>query len=413
MAQFSVRKLPSGNWQYRFEAAKVDGKRRQISKGGFSTKAECTAAAIKAVSEYVNAGTVFVPSEVSFSDFLDKWVEAYCKVNLKPSSVTCYEKKIKNHIKPALGIYRLCSISTTVLQDFINAKFNDGYSMNSLTTMKGILNLSLDYAVKMKYIASNPMHSVRLPNPRATTEVPTRKKVKSLYTEEQIEAIFKRFPKWHPCHLPFMLAYRCGLRVGEVFGLMVEDIDLDNKTLSVNRQIQWNETDRVWRFSNPKFDSFRTIGLDDEMCELLRDMLPWLNNSKAYYQELYTRLFIDSKNTLISVAPGQTVPDDVVREVHMLNKRDNGTYIQPRVMQHAFRVIHYDLNMPDLDFHSLRHTHATFLFEQGVPMPAIQKRLGHSNIDTTVQVYTNHSTELMEQQLLDVLNKKKDQEKKQ
>lgn len=92
MAQFSVRKLPSGTWQYRFEAAKVEGKRKQIQKGGFSTKAECTAAAIKAVSEYVNAGTVFIPSEISFSDFLDKWVDSYCKINLKQTTITGYQK---------------------------------------------------------------------------------------------------------------------------------------------------------------------------------------------------------------------------------------------------------------------------------------------------------------------------------
>lgn len=88
----------------------------------------------------------------------------------------------------------------------------------------------------------------------------------------------------------------------------------------------------------------------------------------------------------------------------MLNRRDNGTYIQPRVLQHCFRVIHLKLGMPDADFHSLRHTHATMLLDAGVPLPLIQQRLGHANIKMT-EHYSNHVTDNMVNTMLNALKK--------
>lgn len=73
-----------------------------------------------------------------------------------------------------------------------------------------------------------------------------------------------------------------------------------------------------------------------------------------------------------------------------MNVRENGSFIQPRCMQHASRVIHK--TYPEFDFHSLRHTHCTMLLEAGLPIKYVQKRLGHKNIEVTMNIY-NHLTE--------------------
>ena len=73
-------------------------------------------------------------------------------------------------------------------------------------------------------------------------------------------------------------------------------------------------------------------------------------------------------------------------------------------MQHCFRVIHYDLNYKKIDFHSLRHTHATLLLSSGVNIKAVQERLGHKKPNITLDVYT-HVTDEMRDFTLDVLNK--------
>ena len=94
MAEINVRKRGQ-KWEYRFEAAKINGKRKQIGKGGFRTKKEALEAGAEALAEYKKSGKSFKPSEMSFSDLLDEWYENYCKVELKDTTLIGYEKNIR------------------------------------------------------------------------------------------------------------------------------------------------------------------------------------------------------------------------------------------------------------------------------------------------------------------------------
>lgn len=98
------------NWEYRFELAPVDGKRKWKEKSGFPRKQDAMAAAAIAYSEYVNGGEVINVREISFSDVLDRWIEEYCKQQLADETVKNYEKRIRTHIKPALGAYRVGAV---------------------------------------------------------------------------------------------------------------------------------------------------------------------------------------------------------------------------------------------------------------------------------------------------------------
>ena len=75
-------------------------------------------------------------------------METYCKANLKQVTITNYEKKLRLHIKPELGIYKLKALTTPVLQKFMNQKAQQNYSRITLSVIKGILSGSLNYAVK-------------------------------------------------------------------------------------------------------------------------------------------------------------------------------------------------------------------------------------------------------------------------
>ena len=189
MASVNVRKR-GDKWQYQFEAAIVDGKRKQITKSGFRTKKEALEAGTKALAEYNSCGLSFVPSEISFNDYLDYWIKEYAQVNLKETTVNNYIKKIRLYIKPELGIYKLKALTPAILQSYINKKFNEGFSRNTLLVLKGILSGSLNYAVQpLEYIKFSPMAAVRLPLKRAIPDTPTRKKEKHIITEEQFNNI--------------------------------------------------------------------------------------------------------------------------------------------------------------------------------------------------------------------------------
>ena len=232
------------------------------------------------------------------------------------------------------------------------------------------------------------MTAVKLPLQRAVPNTPTRKKEKHIITEEQYEKILERFPYGHSCYLPLQLAYRCGLRLGEAFAITWNDIDFKKKTLNINKQVQWKEN--YWYFSDTKYKSDRIIVLDDIMLNILKKYKAQQLKDKIYYGELYTKLRINNKNQ-INESEGS--------EVNLINIRENGTYIQPRVMQHCFRIIHYKLGYKDLDYHSLRHTHATMLLSSGANIKAVQERLGHKKLDLTLDVYTHVTDEMREQTL--------------
>ena len=94
-------------YQYKFEVAKVDGKRKFINKSGFDTKEEAIKAGNIAFTEYLNMGLVFKEKEISFSDYLDYWYENYCEVNLKYNTRRTYKTIMDKYLKPELGKYRL------------------------------------------------------------------------------------------------------------------------------------------------------------------------------------------------------------------------------------------------------------------------------------------------------------------
>lgn len=393
------------NWEYRFETAPIDGKRTHCSEAGFRTKSEAEEAGTKAKALYESAGQTFKPSETSVSDYLDYWIDTYCKTNLKVTTIEGYKKKMRLYIKPVIGHYRLKSLQPSQLQELINDMFNKGFSWNTLSSVKGILTLSLDYAVEpCKFLAINPAVHVKLPIKRAKPEVPTRKKERRPVTLDEWNQIMERFPEGEPSHIPLVLAYRCGMRLGEVFGIMWEDIDFDAATLRIDRQVQMNEQVKLWEFQPPKYDSYRTIHLDTATLELLKREYDKQQRAKVYYDKHYKQLHVDKTTHSEHFFDSGLLSTNVsTQPVHMVMSRESGEFIQPRILQHVGRIIHgkykegYPVISADWDYHSLRHTHATMLYESGLPMSLIQERLGHAKIETT-NVYT-HNTPKMQEQL--------------
>lgn len=384
-------------WRYRFQITSSDGKRKYESKSGFSTQKEAYAEGVKAKAKYDATGIIFRPTEMSFKDYLEHWIKLYCEKNCSTTTIQSYRKRIRLYILPKLGKYSIHQLTPAAMQQFINELVSSGMSRNTITDIKAILTNSLSYAVlPLQYIESSPMIYVKIPK----MEKIESKTKKHIFVEPDVwRQIIERFPEGHASHIPLMIGYHCGLRLGEVFGLCWEDFDYNNKTLRIERQVQIDERVKKWEIVHPKYHSNRIIDLDNTITELLQREHQRQDTAKDYYKEFYTNVYVnngylDSCGTLIN----------------LITVRENGTYIQPRTMQHVMRVIHGKANKTDtaiseqFDFHSLRHTHATMLFQAGVPLPAIQKRLGHANLDIT-EIYTDHVTEKMNSQLAATLNK--------
>ncbi len=124
-------------------------------------------------------------------------------------------------MKPKLGHYKLSTITTATLQEFINKVYLDGsYSKNFLKNILKVLKTSFGYANEtVNFIKTNPAEKVRLPRYDIPDSDPAH-----IFTKEEIERILNRFTN-NPCaYYAFLTAYHTGLRVSEVFGLSWEDI---------------------------------------------------------------------------------------------------------------------------------------------------------------------------------------------
>ena len=128
-----VRKR-SKSWSYYFDTAKINGERNKIEKGGFRTQKEALEARAVAIAEYDNTGRAFSPKEISVADYLDYWLENAIRKNIDHeyayNTYRDYEAKVRIHLKPAFGIYRLNSFQYAPdrIQKFIDDMKRKGYS---------------------------------------------------------------------------------------------------------------------------------------------------------------------------------------------------------------------------------------------------------------------------------------------
>lgn len=397
-------------YQYQFAIASIDGKRKYKNKSGFRTKSEAIEAGVKAYNEYINVGHCIEPSKMSYSDYLDYWMKEHCEINLKYHTIQAYQNIIKNHIKPKLGFYMLSQLTTSVIQEFINNIYLEkGFSKNFLKNILKVLKGSLGYSTDVVgFIKVNPSLKVRLPK----YDIPDSDPVYILSNEE-VEKILERFSN-NPCvYYAFLTAYYTGLRVSEVFGLTWDDIDFVKRTITVNknilkknqaggtkkRLISGNST-TVWYFGTCKTKgSYRTIEIGDTLLKALKKYKEeQIQNRKDYgdtYMKHYKKIVNNPYNNkpeikIINAYAELEVP---LEEVKLVFLKKNGVFEGTDSCKYPFKVIHYELGIP-CRFHDFRDTHATRLIEAGADIKAVSKRLGHSNIRTTYEIYVKVTTKM-------------------
>lgn len=407
MAELNTRKR-GDKWEYRFEAAKIGGKRKQISKGGFKTKKEALEAGAKALAEYNNSGQTFSPTDISVSDYLDYWFENVCKYNTKYNTQVGYSRIIKNHLKASLGSYRLTALSAAAIQEMVNQKKSSGLSRGSVKGIFSVLSEALTYATEpLHYIPYNPCNNVKIPKYQ-------KKEVERyIITNEEFKQIIDRFPPGNNFYLPLVIGYHTGLRIGEVFGLTWQDIDFSNCTLSVKRilttRLTAKDRQSSWYFGDPKTQSStRTIKIGKTLCEILKAERKRQLANRMKYGNYYINTYLTSEKDkkgesikrLIELENGM---DCHLEKVEMVCVKENGNLVTINSFKYCSKIIHHELKLA-FNFHSLRHTHATMLIENGANIKDVQTRLGHNNIQTTLQTYT-HATEKMAEQTVDIFEK--------
>lgn len=390
-------------WSYYFDAAKINGERKKIEKGGFRTQKEAVEARIKAISEYNNTGRVFLPNEMSVADYLDYWLENAIKKNVdygySYNTYVGYKRKIQNHIKPTFGIYKLSSFqhSPDIIQAWIDDLKVKGAAKESIRGYLGCLSSAMNYAIlPLKYIQYNPCIPVKI------GKIPVDMEAKEINEfvcgKDDFEAILKRFPQGNKYHLSFLVPYYTGTRISETFAIdLLQDIDFKTHELSINKQVVKINDD--WCFRPPKYDSYRTLKIGTTLENALKKAIQQRKKDKLKYGQTYLKTYVLPDKTIKQYTSNVSVP---YQEIMLLCVSEKGKMIMPGSFPNCcVKVIREQLGITLFHAHCLRHTHGTILAENGVNPKTVMERLGHKDIATTLGRYV-FNTEVMQNVAVDI-----------
>lgn len=377
MSKVNARKRGK-TWEYRFEIASVDGKRKQSTKGGFRTKADALKAGTDAAAKYNSCGQVVgFSNNTSYADYLSQWMNDYVRPNLKQSSMRNYRSVIDKHILPELGGYRISAITYSVLQQFINQKAADGLAKNTIHVILAVIKSSFKYARRAGLISMNPSLEIAVPKSASTGT----KDIRAYSTDEILS--FLKMLQGTTSYYAVMIAYHTGMRIGEISALTWDDIDLDKMVISVNKTLTVGE--KGLAIGSPKtITSIRSIPFGDDLKRTFRCMRRINMENEMYYGEYYYYNYLDSSG---KIHQQSKVLNTDLEKANFIFLRENGKLFTSKDVHMEIKK----LTNGQLKFHNIRHTHATILIEENVPLKTVQQRLGHADISTTIDKYVDNT----------------------
>ena len=338
------------------------GKVERVRKKGFKSYAAAKKYSTKIKYEYSNnlIGTAVNSEKIRFEDVYRLWFKQYVHTVRENTYITTLQVA-DNHILPKFKKYYMNSISVEMCQDIANEWYS-GFA--KATMLVSIVNRMFKFAIGLGYCRDNPMSKIMRPRNTHKKEYEA-----PFYTKQELQHFFKCIEEESPLRQTILrvLAFT-GLRRGEIMALMWKDIDMVNNTLSVNRVLAEGIKGSV--FHNPKTKkSRRTISID----KATMDMLKWWRVYQKSYLLKYGINILNNDEQFVFTN----------KENKHLNLYYLGTLI-PKLLAK------YDL--PHINAHGFRHTHCSLLFEAGLDMQEVRDRLGHSNIETTMNIYAHVTT---------------------
>lgn len=309
-------------------------------------------------------------SNMNFLEYAKLWLKDYAEINIKPSTLYGYKSCLNAHILPRFKDYKLSDITVYELEKFyndlrktksLNPDSNGNHNLLSEAVVRhqhSLLCVMLNTAVKWDFINFNPC--LKLTKPPTVT----RKEMK-FYDEEELKKLFQHLEYEN---LTFKTAIYLltlgGMRRGECLGLFWEHVDFEKKTITIKNNLL-NIREKGVYLDTPKTKkSKRTISLPD----ICFDLLKKLKAKQELEKELFSNDWMDTE---------------------FVFKDEYGNYYNPSRLSRQWVLFQKKHNLKHIRLHDLRHTCATYLLSHNVPIATVSKKLGHSNIYTTLDVYTH------------------------
>jgi integrase len=357
-------------WAFTVDAG-VDpatGKRKQLQRSGFATERKALSAMREKLGQ-VETGTLVAGEVPTLRRFvLDEWLPGR-KAAVRPSTWASYRDALEGRVLPRIGALRLDRVTPKHVGDLYAELLTAGgrderrgpaLSARTVRYTGAILNRVFGDAVKRGLIIRNPAEHVERPTARevemAWWSVADVRRFLACVEGQRFEALW-------------VLYLTTGMRRGEALGLRWGDVDLDAGRLAIRRALITVGYAVEW--SEPKTDaSGRVVALDPDTVRVLR---------AHRAEQLEERL---------ALGVGYRDGDLVFAKV-------TGEPLHPSYVSRTFDRRVKAAGVPRIRLHDLRHTAATTMLEEGVPLKVVAERLGHSSTRITADLY-QHASETMQ-----------------
>ena len=358
-----LRKRSDGRWEARVVIGYDENNLPRTKNVTAVNKEKCLEKLEKLKQEIGIVQPNRTKTDMAFGEWIDFWYNQYAKITLKPTTQSEYESLIYKHIIPEIGNIELNKLTQNDLQQFYSRLktkgrlirteiYGESLSDRMVRACHTSCRKSLEKAVEENLIRTNPAVDCKLP--------PKKSKEMKVLTREEMQRFIIQ-AKYDGFLELFILELSTGMRRGEILGLQWDDLNMQSGELKISRQVVILNS-RI-HISEPKTkSSVRTIILPPDIVKLL-----------AKYKKT-----VNSKWLFPS-----PVKENMPRNPSAVRK------ILNRTLEKA--------GCKHIRFHDLRHTFATRLCESGMNIKLIQDILGHSDISTTMDIYTHVTKEIRNQ----------------
>ncbi|MET3320542.1 UNVERIFIED_ORG: integrase [Peribacillus simplex] len=362
----------TGKWDFIFNSGidPMTGKRKQIRRRGFESKRHALDEMTKLRAEVLDDEFLDL-TKMTYERYMEEWFQER-KNTLQKTTFEIHSIYYRNVIKPKLGQLKVQQIAPIQIQKFINELVNNtSYSANTIHLIFRIVSASLKKAKVLKLIKHNPTDGITLPK--------IKKREMNIWSLKQVNQFISEsinINRLTRCYIGFLISIFTGMRQGEILGLRWKDIDFETQIIFVRQTLTQNAEIKAGAKNEA---SVRSIHIPNKLVDELRTY-----RKQVLQEKLLHGLSYHDNDLVICTRDGKPmIPRNFRKEFYNLTQK---------------------IGLPKIRFHDLRHTHATILIQQNVNVKLISERLGHSDIETTLNTYS-HVLPDMQKSVSDKLDK--------
>ncbi|QDP39368.1 site-specific integrase [Radiobacillus deserti] len=329
-----------------------NGNPKQIRRRGFKTKREAEIAKNKMLYE-INNGMYVEPTRMKMEELSQKWLKKK-KRDVQETTFTGYKILVDKHIEPYFHQKQIDKVKTYHIEEFYDHLYEEAeLSGTTVQKIHTVIKSCFDYAMKMEWIAKNPVDSVDRPKREpSVVEVWDSNEVRFFLDNTNDDPLF----------IAYQLAVAEGMRQGEILGLRWKDIDFKGQKLTI-RQTLSNDGKKLKPGAKNK-SSLRTIPLTKETLIVLKK-----------HPNRQSKIKIESESAF--------------KDLDLVVCTNVGTPINPSNLRRSFNRNIEKLDMKKIRFHGLRHTHATICLQLNMHPKIVAERLGHADVRITLDTYSH------------------------